>query len=214
MPGRQSSCEGPDQRPRFVRHTQPDSGFPAALWRVTRQWRVAMGKPESEAGESDPAARVTPGLSKSRVRRTQWTREDPTRSSDQRLYSPTNTGWIEAMTPRRANRNKSAFVTMEACSARKRSFRVIPTLPPPRFKDHPLPSLAVHRDEQWLGEAQLPHASLLFQCLLRFQPGPVYRAFASIRIYCEVADLKGHQILEEMTSLRRDHMKISEGRLE
>jgi hypothetical protein len=46
----------------------------------------------------------------------------------------------------------------------------------------------------------MSYASLLFRSLLCFQPWPVQRAFASIRIDCEVADLEGHQILEEMTS--------------
>src|SRR5258708_2972849 len=54
----------------------------------------------------------------------------------------------------------------------------------------------------------MPDTSPLLHRIPRLQPGPVHCPFPSIRIHREISDLKRHQVLKEMTALRRNDTEI------
>src|ERR1035437_7937440 len=82
------------------------------------------------------------------------------------------------------------------------------------FKDHALAGLAVHHHHKWRRELQVADAALLLDYRLRSQPLPIDESLTGIGVDGEVANLKGGEVLEEMTALRRNHAQVAESRLD
>jgi len=78
-----------------------------------------------------------------------------------------------------------------------------------RPQDHSLAGSAIHDDAQRRVETQEPDAAIFAQRRLLFQPLPIDRAFAGIRVYGEVADLERGKVLKKMAALRRRNAKIA-----